>query len=104
MELEEVAEPSPSSSQAPRPAADPLLAQLYGSERPPVELLPGVALSPLVSTCWLPKAAKVLAARVDLRPRLGRAGGVGRWAHDAVHAHATHTCRQRGAGRALCAD
>ena len=40
------------------PSPDPLLAQ-YGSDRPPVELLPGVSLSPIVNACWLPKDAKV---------------------------------------------
>ena len=38
---------------------DKTLAQLYKSARPPVELLPGVNLSALVNTAWLPSDAKV---------------------------------------------
>ncbi|GIL49677.1 hypothetical protein Vafri_5995 [Volvox africanus] len=45
---------------APALSPDPLLFELYGSERPPVELLPGVALSPIVNSCWLPGDAKAM--------------------------------------------
>jgi hypothetical protein len=38
---------------------DQTLAQLYKSARPPVELVPGVSLSPIVNGAWLPKEAKV---------------------------------------------
>lgn len=45
------------------PAPDPVLEELYGSKRPPVELLPGVPLSPIVNSCLLPKDAKVRGMR-----------------------------------------
>lgn len=38
---------------------DGKLAQLYKSMRPAVELIPGVALSALVNTAWLPGDDKV---------------------------------------------
>ncbi|PNW76202.1 hypothetical protein CHLRE_12g544000v5 [Chlamydomonas reinhardtii] len=44
------------------PAPDPVLNELYGSERPAVELLPGVPLSPIVNSCWLPADAKAMLA------------------------------------------
>ena len=43
-------------------APDKTLAQLYQSSRPPVDLLPGVSLSALVNTAWLPGDAKVARA------------------------------------------
>lgn len=39
--------------------ADSVLEQLYKSARPPVELVPGVALSAIVNAAWLPRNAKV---------------------------------------------
>ncbi|EFJ45335.1 radial spoke protein 5 [Volvox carteri f. nagariensis] len=45
---------------APALSPDPILFELYGSERPPVELLPGISLSPVVNSCWLPADAKVM--------------------------------------------
>ncbi|GFR49624.1 hypothetical protein Agub_g11696 [Astrephomene gubernaculifera] len=50
----------PGEEPASGPAPDPILFELYGSERPPVELLPGVALSPIVNSCWLPGDAKAM--------------------------------------------
>ncbi|GLC34831.1 NEDD4 E3 ubiquitin-protein ligase [Pleodorina starrii] len=55
---EEVAAPAPT----PAPSPDPVLFELYGSERPPVELLPEVPLSPIVNSCWLPGDAKAMLA------------------------------------------
>jgi hypothetical protein len=41
------------------PKPDPTLEELYKSARPPVDLVPGVALSAIVNAAWLPKDAKV---------------------------------------------
>lgn len=41
---------------------DATLAVLYNSSRPPVELLPGVSLSPIVNACWLPSDYKTMMA------------------------------------------
>lgn len=48
-----------SSEEPPAPPPDPLLEELYGSDRPAVELLPSVPLSPIVTACLLPKSPKV---------------------------------------------
>jgi hypothetical protein len=48
-------ESSTSEFQAP----DKTLAQLYKSARPPVDLIPGLSLSAMVNTAWIPSDAKV---------------------------------------------
>jgi hypothetical protein len=56
-ELKESTESPPRTEEEKSP--DQKLAQLYKSQRPAVELLPGVALSALVNTTWLPGDPKV---------------------------------------------
>ncbi|MEW5297573.1 MAG: hypothetical protein WDW36_000775 [Sanguina aurantia] len=45
---------------SPSPPPDALLKALYKSERPAVDLLPGVGLSPIINGCWLSDDARVL--------------------------------------------
>ncbi|MEW5315305.1 MAG: hypothetical protein WDW38_006745 [Sanguina aurantia] len=45
---------------SPSPPPDALLKALYKSERPSVDLLPGVGLSPIINGCWLSDDARVL--------------------------------------------
>jgi hypothetical protein len=54
-------------AEAPQPDPDVLLAALYKSSRPPVDLVPGLPLSPVISAAWLPVDAK---ARLVQRPSL----------------------------------
>ncbi len=58
-EAEEAIAPPAGELEAAAPAPDVTLATLYKSARPPVELVPGVSLSPVINAAWLPKEAKV---------------------------------------------
>lgn len=56
---------------------DATLAALYKSARPPVELLPGLSLSAIVNSAWLPSDAKVRQRGRSLHAAAQRiAGGV----------------------------
>lgn len=63
--LEEVA-----MEAAPSPSPDPVLLELYGSQRPPVELLSNVPLSPIVNSCWLPGDAKARIRMLHMSTRV----------------------------------
>ena len=55
----EPAEGGPEGAEPGSPAPDITLAALYRSDRPAVELLPGVQLSPIITACWIPGDVKV---------------------------------------------
>ncbi|GAX80302.1 hypothetical protein CEUSTIGMA_g7740.t1 [Chlamydomonas eustigma] len=55
-------EPGAESSNPEVQAPDKTLAQLYKSARPPVDLIPGLSLSALINTAWLPSDAKAMLA------------------------------------------